>query len=64
MQDLKGDVCSHNETEEIIDAINKAFDAFASGNREYLANDVAPSKYEASFNAERLYNEMKTLAHV
>jgi hypothetical protein len=64
MQDLKGDVCGHNETEEIKAAIRKAMEAFQAGNREYLVNGRPPEKYEISYNAGRLYEEMSKLIHV
>jgi hypothetical protein len=64
MQDLKGDVCSHNEIDGIKKAIMKAFEAFKNGDIDYLVNDEPPQKYEASFNAERLYNQIIKLLNV
>lgn len=64
MQDLKGDTCSHNESEAIKNAIVKALDAFKRGDTNYLTNDRPPEKYEASYNADRLYKEIIQLIHV
>ncbi len=61
MQDLKGDVCSYNETEEIKNSIIRTYDAFQKGDNNYLANDKPPEKYEASWNADRLYNQIVEL---
>jgi len=61
MQDLKGDVCSYNETEEIKHSIIRTYDAFQKGDNNYLANDKPPEKYEASWNADRLYNQIVEL---
>jgi hypothetical protein len=61
MQDLKGDVCSHNETASIKDAIINSLRAFENGNKDYLTSGHPPKKYEASFNAERLYDEIMNL---
>lgn len=64
MQDLKGDVCSHDEGEKIKDSVMKALAAFHAGDSDYLLNDRPPVKYEASHNAERLYTEMLNLIDV
>lgn len=64
MRDLKGDVCDHNDTEAIKSTILKALDAFKNEEKDYLSNDHPPEKYEASYNAQRLYNEIITLLNV
>jgi hypothetical protein len=64
MQDLKGDVCSHNETAAIKDAIMKSIEAFENGDKNYLTSGHPPKKYEASFNADRLYDEIISLIGV
>ncbi len=64
MRDLKGDVCSHDETETIKQAIVMAVEAFAKGDKDYLTNERPPQKYEAHYNADRLYNEIITLLDV
>jgi hypothetical protein len=61
MQDLKGDVCGHSETAAIKDGIMKSLRAFESGDKEYLTSGHPPKKYEASFNANRLYDEIMNL---
>lgn len=58
MRDLKGDVCDHDDTAAIKSVILKAFNAFKEGDKDYLTNNCAPQKYEASYNADRLYNEI------
>jgi len=63
LRDLKSDVISHNECDEIIDAVSSALQAFENGDREYLINEAPPSKYAASYNASRLYEEIKNLVH-
>lgn len=64
MQDLKGDVCNHNEPAAIKEAIMKALNAFKNKETDYLINNCPPEKYEASYNANRLYNEIITLLNV
>jgi glycosyltransferase involved in cell wall biosynthesis len=64
MQDLKGDVCSHDEGEKIKASVLKALTAFHAGDNNYLFNDQPPVKYEAAHNAERLYSEMLNLIDV
>ena len=63
LRDLKSDVFNHDECEAIIAAISCALRAFEIGDREYLVNETPPSKYAASYNADRLYKEMKKLLH-
>ncbi len=61
MLDLKGDICTYSEMEKIKNSIIQAYEAFQRGDKEYLANDKPPEKYEASWNAERLYNQITGL---
>lgn len=63
MQDLKGDICSYNEIEKIKDSIIRTYEAFLCGDKNYLANDIPPEKYEASWNSGRLYNQIIDLLH-
>jgi hypothetical protein len=42
----------------------KAFEDFKNVDIDYLVNDEPPQKYEASFNAERLYNQIIKLLNV
>jgi len=55
MEDLKGDVHSHNEKDGIRNSIVRALEAFEKKDMAYLINDEPPQKYEASYNADRLY---------
>jgi len=64
MRDLKGDVCSHQAKEQIKEAIKKAMAAFQRSETAYLLNESPPQKYEASYNAGRLYAEINELLHV
>lgn len=64
MQDLKGDVCDHNDTEAIKEAFIKALDAFAKKDHNYLVNTFVPQKYEASYNTDRLYHDMMELMNI
>lgn len=64
MRDLKGDVCSHQEKEKIKESIRSAISAFQHHEKDYLQNDTPPEKYEASFNAGRLYAAINQLLHV
>lgn len=61
MRDLKGDVCSRNDMASIKKAILNALTAFERGDEEYLVNEKPPVKYEASYNADRLYQEIVKL---
>jgi len=64
MKDLKGDVCDHSETEGIKNAIINALNAFEKKDQHDLTNEQPPEKYEAYYNAERLYNEIINLINV
>jgi hypothetical protein len=64
MQDLKGDVCHHNEPESVKSAIMRTLDAFKNKDSHYLTNGHPPEKYKACYNADRLYNEIITLLDV
>ena len=64
MRDLKGDVCSHQEKEKIKQSIRSALSAFLHHEKDFLQNDTPPEKYEAAFNAGRLYAEINQLLHV
>lgn len=64
MRDLKGDVCGRNDVGSIKKAILAALSAFERGDKEYLVNERAPEKYEASYNANRLYQEIMELTSV
>jgi hypothetical protein len=64
MRDLKGDVCSHNEKEKIKQSVKNALAAFQRQDKDYLQNDTPPEKYEASYNAGRLYEVINQLLHV
>lgn len=64
MKDIKGDVCSHDEIDAIKNAISNAVQAFERGENEYLTNERPPEKYDAYYNADRLYNEIITLLNV
>lgn len=64
MQDLKGDICSYDEIEKIQDSITSTYAAFQRGDNDYLSNDKPPEKYEASWNADRLYNQICELLDV
>lgn len=64
MRDLKGDVCGHREKEKIKQSIQRAISAFQHHENDFLLNDTAPEKYEASYNAGRLYEAINQLLHV
>jgi hypothetical protein len=64
MNDLKGDVCDHNDIDAIKKAIANALNAFENSDTDYLANGRPPEKYEAFYNAERLYNQIINLVNV
>lgn len=64
MQDLKGDICIHGDHEGIGEAIFKTYHAFRVGDNQYIINNEPPQKYEASFNANRLYHQIIKLLHV
>lgn len=64
MRDLKSDVCSRNDVGSIKKAILAALSAFERGDKEYLVNERPPEKYEASYNANRLYQEIVELTSV
>lgn len=64
MKDLKGDVCNHQDRESIKNAIVNALRAFEDGDTEYLSNGRPPEKYEAVYNADRLYKEIIELINV
>lgn len=61
MRDLKGDVCNRNDLSSIKKAIVDALSAFERNDKEYLINEKPPEKYEASYNANRLYKEIVEL---
>lgn len=64
MKDLEGDVCDYEDIQGIKEAILSALHAFKKGDKDYLTNERVPEKYEASYNADRLYNEIITLLNV
>lgn len=64
MRDLKGDVCSHKDKELIKQSIKKAMTAFQNNQSDYLLNETPPEKYEASYNAGKLYAQINQLLHV
>jgi hypothetical protein len=64
MHDLKGDICVHGDIEAIGEAIQKTYYAFRDGDVSYILNNQPPRKYEAAFNADRLYHQIIKLLHV
>lgn len=58
MQDLKGDVCRRDDSISIKIAIKNALAAYKRGDKNYLSNEDPPIKYEAAYNANRLYKEI------
>lgn len=63
MEDLKGDVCMHNDNSSISSAIIRALEAYLNHDAQYLSNTEPPQKYEASYNANRLYELIKRTIH-
>lgn len=63
MRYLKGDVFQHHDSDRIKHAIKRAFDAFSIGDTDYLLSTEPPVEYEAKFNADRLYREIKNLVN-
>lgn len=64
MKDLKGDICSHQDEAAIRQSILNAYSAYKNGDAAYLQNEMPPEKYEASYNAGRLYSEIKNVLNV
>jgi hypothetical protein len=62
MKDLKGDICVHQDTAGIRQKIQLALEAFTSNHTDYLVNSYLPEKYEARYNAERLFHLIQQLA--
>lgn len=58
VKELGGDSCHRNDIPAIKDAILKALQAYESKDISYLNRNTPNPKYEASFNADRLRNEM------
>ena len=61
MQDLTGDTCQHEEPAKVEQYIYLALNAFQAGNIDYLESVAPPTRYEAKYNADRLYAELKQL---
>lgn len=56
VKELNGDSFPHDDVEGITNAIVKAYNAHRKSDLEYLTLDEPPQKYEASYNADRLYD--------
>ena len=61
MSDIKGDVCRHADLASLRSALLKALNAFERKQTDYLFTDQPPEKYNAKFNADRLYHDIINL---
>jgi hypothetical protein len=61
MSDIKGDVCRHSDYTSLQYALYTALHAFEHNETDYLTADRPPEKYNAKFNADRLYHDIMSV---